>query len=111
VTSGLGVGGGPVRPILDEVDGLVVAGTGLGNVTTELAELIDEALDRGVPVAIASRCHAGGVNGVYGTAGGGRQLSEKGVLPADDLAPWKARLKLVLALEAADRPVGVSEYF
>jgi len=111
VTSGLGVGGKPARRILDEIDGLVVAGTGLGNVTAALADAIEAALDRGIPVVMASRCHAGGVNGVYGTAGGGKQLREKGVLSADDLPPWKARLKLKLALAAADRPADVSEYF
>lgn len=111
VPSGLGVGGGPVRGILEQVDGLVVAGTGLGNVTGELADAINRALDRAIPVVVASRCHAGGVNGVYGTAGGGKQLLEAGVLPAGDLPPWKARLKLMLALEAADRPADVSEYF
>ncbi len=111
VTSGLGVGGGPVERLLDEVDGLVVAGTGLGNVTPGLADAVDRALDDGLPVVIASRCHAGGVDGVYGTAGGGKWLAERGVLPADDLPPWKARLKLLLALEAADEPAGVAEFF
>jgi L-asparaginase len=111
VTSGLGVGGGPVRRVLDGVDGVVVAGTGLGNVTGGLADGIDEALDRDIPVAMVSRCHAGGVNGVYGTAGGATQLFERGVIPAGDLPPWKARLKLMLALAAADRPAGVAEYF
>jgi L-asparaginase/Glu-tRNA(Gln) amidotransferase subunit D len=33
------------------------------------------------------------------------------VLPADDLPPWKARLKLLLALEAADEPADVAEFF
>ena len=111
VTSGLSVGGGPVRQVLDEVDGLVVAGTGLGNVTPGVADAIDEGLEHDIPVVVASRCHAGGVNGVYGTAGGGKQLFEKGVLPADDLPVWKARLKLLLALEAADRSADVSDFF
>ena len=111
VTSGLGVGGGPVERLVDEVDGLVVAGTGLGNVTPGLADAVDRALDDGLPVVIASRCHAGGVDGVYGTTGGGKRLAERGVLPADDLPPWKARLKLLLALEAADEPAGVAEFF
>ena len=111
VTSGLGVDAGPVRQIIDEVDGLVVAGTGLGNVTPGIADAVDRARDRDLPVVVASRCHAGGVDGVYGTAGGGKQLFERGVLPADDLPAWKARLKLVLALEAADGSAAVSEFF
>jgi L-asparaginase len=111
VTSGLGVGGGPVERLVDEVDGLVVAGTGLGNVTPGLADAVDRALDDGLPVVVASRCHAGGVDGVYGTAGGGKRLAERGVLPADDLPPWKARLKLLLALEAADEPADIAEFF
>ena len=111
VTSGLGVGGESVRRTLDGVDGLVVAGTGLGNVTPGLADAVDRALDDGRPVVIASRCHAGGVGAVYGTPGGGKRLAERGVLPADDLPPWKARLKLLLALGAADEPAGVAEFF
>jgi L-asparaginase len=111
VTSGLGVEGGPIRRLLGDLDGLVVAGTGLGNVTSDVADAIDRALNHEIPVVVASRCHAGGVTGVYGTAGGGKQLLERGVLPAGDLPPWKARLKLLLALGAADEPVGVSAYF
>ena len=110
-TSGLGVGGDPVERLLDGADGLVVAGTGLGKVTPGLADAVDRALDDGLPVVIASRCHAGGVGGVYGTAGGGKRLAERGVLPAGDLPPWKARLKLHLALDAAADPAGVAAFF
>ncbi|SMP05520.1 hypothetical protein [Halobellus salinus] len=84
---------------------------GLENVTRGIADAIDRTLEHGIPVVVASRCRAGGVNGVYGTAGGGKQRFEKGVLPAGDLPAWKARLKLPLALEAADGSAAVSEFF
>jgi L-asparaginase len=111
VQSGVGVDGGPIRRTLPDLDGLVVAGTGLGNVSPALADTIDEALGRDLPVVLTSRCYAGGVNGVYGTSGGGKQLLDAGVLPASDLPSQKARLKLMLAVEAADRPEDVAEYF
>lgn len=110
VTSGLGVGGEPVRRLLDGVDGLVVGGAGLRNVTQGVADAIDRALEREIPVVVASECHAGRVNGVYGTSDGGKRLFESGVLPADDLPPWNARVKLLLALGAVDESAGVSEY-
>jgi len=112
IQSGLGVRGAQVERALDAgVDGLVVAGTGLGNVTPGMAGALDRAVNQGVPVVLTSRCHAGAVGGVYGTVGGGKRLLENGLIPADDLPSWKARLKLMLALEAVDQPADVRKYF
>jgi L-asparaginase len=41
------------------------------------------------------------VSGVYGTRGGSQRLLSKGVIPAGDLPAHKARIKLMLAIEAA----------
>lgn len=79
------------------------------NVTPGLADGVDQALDRGIPVVLASRRHAGAVSGVCGTAGGGKRLLERRVIPADDLPCQRARRKLVLALEAADSPGDIGE--
>jgi L-asparaginase len=112
IRSGVGVSGTPLdRAIDDGVDGVVLEGTGLGNVTPDLAAAVDRALEQGIPVVLTSRCHEGAVNGVYGTPGGGKRLIEKGVVPAGDLPGAKARVKLMLALEAADDPAGIREYF
>lgn len=98
VTSGLGAPGDNVtRHVAAGADGVVVAGTGLGNVTASLGEAIR---DVDVPVVVASRCHAGGTGAVYGTPGGAVTLASAGALPADTLSPAKARVKLLLALAA-----------
>jgi L-asparaginase len=80
-------------------DGIVVAATGLGNVTAALGDAIAEA---DLPVVVASRCFAGPTAAVYGTPGGGARLRDAGARFAADLPPWKARIALLLAV-AADR--------
>ncbi|USZ68418.1 asparaginase [Halorussus salilacus] len=112
VVSAAGVdGAGVERAVADGADGLVVAGTGLGNATSELGEAIVDAMDSGVPVVLTSRCGAGSTGAVYGTPGGGKTLQDAGAIAGGDLAPWKARVKLALALEAAERTEDVPRYF
>jgi L-asparaginase len=115
VVSAAGVDGAQVeRAVEANADGVVVAGTGLGNVTNDLGEAVADAIDAGVPVVVVSRCGAGATGAVYGTPGGGRTLQDAGAIPGGDLAPWKARVKLALALAAAERDEGpdeVDEFF
>ncbi|WP_207586282.1 asparaginase domain-containing protein [Halomontanus rarus] len=92
-------------------DGLVVAGTGLGNTTAELGAALESAIDDGVPVVLTSRCHAGPTAGVYGGDGGGKTLLEAGAISGGDLPPWKARLKLLLALSRGDDSDAVRDLF
>ncbi len=87
--------------------GVVVAGIGAGNATPAVVGSARALLDRGVPVAVASRTGAGPVEGLY--AGGGAELARAGALFAGDLSPWQARLLLAVALAAApDDPVGAA---
>ncbi|WP_435116253.1 asparaginase [Halolamina sp. C58] len=114
LTSGLGVSGDTLRRVVGElddpaVDGVVVAGTGLGNTTGALCDAIEEIRAAEVPVAVASRCHEGSTAPLYGGAGGGTTLDELGVLWAGDLPAWKARIKLAVALAVGDD--GVDEAF
>lgn len=81
------------------VGGIVVEGTGLGNVTGALGEAI-ASLPSDLPVVIGSRCHAGATEPVYGTPGGAVTLEEAGVAFAGDLSTSKARVKLALGLAA-----------
>jgi L-asparaginase len=112
VVSAAGVDGTQVeRAVEDDADGLVVAGTGLGNATSDLGEAIVDAIEEGVPVVLTSRCGAGTTGAVYGTAGGGKTLQDAGAIPGGDLAPWKGRVKLALALDAVDDGESVAEYF
>lgn len=114
LTSGLGVSGSALRRVVDLddgpfVDGLVVAGTGLGNTTGALCAAIEEIREAGIPVVIASRCHEGATAPLYGGDGGGTTLEGFGVLWAGDLPAWKARIKLAVALARGDD--GVDEAF
>lgn len=103
VTSGAGVSGASVQRALDiGVDGIVLEGTGLGNATGAIGKSVAEAIDSGVPVVITSRCLGGAVAPVYGGAGGGETLRSHGVIDGGDLPAYKARLELMLALEATD---------
>jgi L-asparaginase len=112
VFAGAGVDGAQVRRAVEaDVDGLVLAGTGLGNATGALGDAVGDAIAAGVPVVVTSRCHAGSTGAVYGTAGGGVTLAEHGAIPGEDLPAWKARVKLALALGHADGPETVGRVF
>lgn len=100
VTLGIGVGREAIDRALDaQCDGIVLQATGLGNAPEPVAEAVADAVEAGVPVVVASRCHAGGVAAVYG-GGGGYTLEQHGALLAGDLSAPKARIKLLLALES-----------
>ena len=112
VTNALGVDGSQVRRALEaDVDGIVLTGTGLGNATAALGRALESALEAGVPVVLTSRCHAGAVAGLYGGPGGAKTLLEAGAIPGGDLPPWKARLKLALALSRGDDLEAVRSVF
>jgi L-asparaginase len=93
-----------------DADGVVVEGTGLGNVTAGLGDAIVDATDH-VPVVVTSRCFDGGVVPVYGGDGGGERLHRHGAIFAADLPAHKARLALLLALSAYDDVEKIREVF
>jgi len=112
VNSGVGVGAGAIETALaDDVDGIVLEGTGLGNATAAVGEAVVEAIDAGTPVVVTSRCHAGAVRPVYGTPGGGATLSDRGAVFAGDLPAHKARIKLALVLATASGGDAVRDAF
>ncbi|TYT63804.1 asparaginase [Natrialba swarupiae] len=100
VTNALGTDGRQVERALsaDAVDGVVVAGTGLGNTTGELGSALEAALSADVPVVLTSRCYEGETAGLYGGPGGGETLHAAGAIGGGDLPPWKARVRTVLAI-------------
>lgn len=103
VKSGSGVTGELVRAAVKRnADGLVVEGTGLGNVTAGVGNAIRDATREGVPVVVTSRCLDGRTVPVYGGVGGGEKLRQYGAVFASDLSAQKARIKLTLALAAYD---------
>lgn len=103
VPSGLGVDArGLERAVADGVDGLVLAASGIGNTTPALGKGVADAIDAGVPVVVTTRCFDGAVAARYGGPGGSQTLRDHGTIPAGDLPPWKARIKLAAALSAFD---------
>ena len=80
--------------------GIVVEGMGRGNLPPIAASALGKAVQAGIPVIIASRCHRGRVYPSYGYEGGGRKLAEMGFIFAPFLNGQKARIKLALGLAA-----------
>jgi glutamyl-tRNA(Gln) amidotransferase subunit D len=76
--------------------GLVLEGTGLGHCPEDVTPSLQRAADEGVPVVMASQCLYGRTNlNVYST---GRKLLKAGVIPAGDMLPETAYVKLVWAM-------------
>lgn len=84
----------------DTVDGLVIEALGAGNLPPEATAALQPLLDQGVPLVLVSRCFNGIAEPVYGYTGGGVDLAQKGVLFVKELNAQKARLKLLIALNA-----------
>lgn len=78
--------------------GIVIEGTGRGNVTPMTVPAIQRAIDSGIPVLLASRCAQGRVLDAYAYEGSGRDLRDRGVIFAGNLPGAKARILLMLAL-------------
>ncbi|HEU0237143.1 MAG TPA: asparaginase [Candidatus Limnocylindrales bacterium] len=89
-----------IETVLDATGaaGLVLEGTGLGNVPGSAERGIRLAVERGLPVVNATRVPSGGVHAVYGGPGGVVTQRELGVIGAGHLSAAKARLLLMLLL-------------
>lgn len=98
---------GLIEAVLDATGaaGLVLEGTGLGNVPGSAEPGIAAAIERGLPVVNATRVPSGGVHAIYGGPGGVVTLRQLGVMGAGTLSAAKARLllMLLLAADAVDR--------
>jgi len=91
--------------------GVVVEGTGAGNVHADLMPGIEAAVGAGVPVVVTSRCWTGAVSPTYGRPGGGHHLADLGCIGGGDLPTHKARLALGVALGADPGPDAVRAWF
>ena len=91
--------------------GIVIEGTGRGNVPPAAIPGIQRFLDAGLPVVIASRCAQGRVLDTYAYEGAGRDLRKRGALFAGTLTGAKARIRLMIALGCAAGPGELRELF
>ena len=95
---------------LEQLDGLVIQAFGAGNVPKETAQKLENLLQKGIPVALVSRCFNGIAEPVYAYLGGGVQLQRAGVFFVKELNAQKARLKLLIALNAGLKGQALKDY-
>jgi L-asparaginase len=96
----LGDDGSLLDTITRQLDGLVIAGFGVGHVPERWLPALTEAAAR-IPVVLASRTGGGSVlTGTYGFPGAERSLTRAGLVPAGFLHPYKARILLQILLAA-----------
>ena len=95
-----GMAGAVIEAALDAggAVGRVVEGTGSGNVPGTAVSGIVSALERGLPVILATRVPGGATGSGYGSPGGGAALRELGAVGAGPLSAGKARLLLMTLL-------------
>jgi len=87
---------------LDDAEGVVIEGTGLGHVATDWIDRIEELVEQGTTVAMTSQCLEGRVcDRVYDT---GRDLLDAGVVEAGDTLPETATAKLMWVLANRSNP-------
>ncbi|ADQ66498.1 glutamyl-tRNA(Gln) amidotransferase subunit D [Halogeometricum borinquense DSM 11551] len=85
-----------------DLDGLVVEGTGLGHVHTDFIPVLEELVESGTVVTMTTQCLEGRVcDRVYDT---GRDLLEAGVVEAGDTLPGTAKVKLMWAVANLEDP-------
>lgn len=113
VTSYAGADGRLIRSLLRDADvqGLVIAGLGLGGVTSLMFDAIQEARARGVPVVISTRVPTGRIFPLSASKGSSLTLRAIGCVLADNLSPQKARVLLMLALARTREPASLQKYF
>ena len=101
-----------VLDLLDvqQMDGLIIEAFGAGNLPKEVAEKLFEFQEAGLPIALVSRCFNGIAEPVYAYDGGGVKLHEHGIFFVKELNAAKARLKLLIALNAGLKGDELKDY-
>ncbi|MFI5254680.1 MAG: asparaginase domain-containing protein, partial [Candidatus Limnocylindrales bacterium] len=112
VTALVAQDGRPVRlALVAGARGIVVAATGAGNTHPDMLEAATEAMARGVPVVLTTRCPAGEVAAAYGFPGGGVHWARAGAILAGPLNGPRARIALALGLGAGLDDAGLRRLF
>ncbi len=92
----------------ESLDGLVIAGVGLGHVSDGTLEAIRDIRAKGIPVVLSSRVPTGRIVPLYAVDFETRNL---GCIDADNLSPQKARILLMLAMTRTRDPAELQEFF
>lgn len=83
-----------------QISGLVIEALGAGNLPPKTMPIIKRLVASGLPLVLVSRCFNGIAEPVYAYEGGGIDLQKNGVMFVKELNAPKARLKLLIALNA-----------
>ena len=105
-----GADGRLIRLLLEDgrMEGLVIAGVGLGHVSRPAQDAIQEVRSQGIPVVLSTRVYTGRVVPLYAS---NIQLLEMGCVEADNLSPQKARVLLMLAMTRTSDPEELKPFF
>ena len=82
------------------VDGLVIEALGAGNLPPKTVPAIRNCIEKNIPVVFVSRAFNGVTQDVYDYEGGGKRFQQDGVIFTTGLSGQKARIKLMILLEA-----------
>ena len=93
----------------DKISGLVIEALGAGNLPPSILPSLQH-LTKEIPVVLVSRCFNGIAEPVYAYQGGGVQLEKEGVLFVKELNSQKARIKLLIALNAGLTGQDLADY-
>ena len=81
-------------------DGLVIEALGAGNLPPQTVSAVRNCIKRSIPVVFFSRAFNGVTQDVYDYEGGGKRFQQDGVIFTTGLSGQKARVKLMILLEA-----------
>lgn len=93
-----------------DISGLVIEALGAGNLPPTILPTIKKLLEQELPIILVSRCFNGIAEPVYAYQGGGIQLEQDGILFVKELNAQKARLKLLIALNAGLKGQALADY-
>lgn len=82
------------------LSGIVIEALGAGNLPPQTLPALKKLLRRGIPIILVSRCFNGIAEAVYSYEGGGVELADLGIIFCQGINSQKARLKLLIALNA-----------
>lgn len=92
------------------ISGLVIEALGAGNLPPASISAIKKLINKQLPIVLVSRCFNGIAEPVYAYDGGGIQLEELGILFVKELNPQKARIKLLIAVNAGLNGQDLADY-
>ena len=92
-------------------DGLVIEALGAGNLPPRTVPAIRNCIGKNIPIVFVFRAFNGVTQDVYDYEGGGKRFQQDGVIFTTGLSGQKARVKLMILLEAEISFEKLSELF